>query len=316
MTTYGKNQDKDKEGGLDPEIKKLMIEIDTEVKKLVDIFRFVLKYRIVFKGRGIEFAGIRKYIPTDDASLIDWKVSARMSTTGKLNKLFVKIYEEERDLDVIVLLDVSDSMLFGTQEKLKSEYATLLAGTIGHAAIDVGDNVGLLMFNTKTSVVLPPQKGAIQYFKMLKEMVNIKNWGGKKDVERIVNEVVKTARGRTFLFIISDFIGTDDSWIETLQSACAKFDGVLGIMIRDLRDSELPEDVGNFRFSDSFDSSVVTDANIDKIRERFNKLAKEQEDMIESMFKRAGAGFIKYRTDQTFIVPMMEWFSLWGAGRG
>lgn len=312
-----KNEDVMETKGVDPEIRKLMIEIDTEVKKLVDIFRFVLKYRIVFRGRGVEFAGIRKYLPTDDASLIDWKVSARMSTSGKLDKLYVKIYEEERDLDVIILLDVSDTMLFGTQEKLKSEYAMLLTGTIAHAAIDVGDNTALIMFNEGTKKLIPPAKGALQYFKILKELVDKDNWGGKKDVGRIVNEIVKTTtNNRTFLFIISDFISTDDSWQEDLQSAVAKFDGVLGIMVRDLRDSELPEDVGNFRFSNPFDGSIVTDTNIDKVRERFNKLAREQEEMIERMFKQSGAGFIKYRTDQTFVVPIMEWFSLWGAGRG
>ncbi|HEC92619.1 MAG TPA: DUF58 domain-containing protein [Candidatus Atribacteria bacterium] len=102
----------------------LMKEVDINVKKLIELFRFILKYRIIFRGSGIEFAGLREYTPEDDASRIDWKSSAR---TGKI---YVKIFEEERDLDLFLLVDVSNSMLFGTAEKLKSEYATILAATI------------------------------------------------------------------------------------------------------------------------------------------------------------------------------------------
>lgn len=315
MKKKDKDENKEDSKYMNNEIKKLMIEIDTEVKRLIDIFRFVLKYRIVFRGRGVEFAGIRKYLPTDDASLIDWKVSARMSTSGKLDKLYVKIYEEERDLNVIVMFDVSESMIFGTQNRLKIEYGAVLAGTIAHAALEVGDNLGLVLYNEKARKVIPPMKGDLQYFKVLKEIVDKRNWGGLKNTGDVLSEVVKTAKGRTFLFIISDFIGETNKWEETLRSAVSRFDGVLALMIRDVRDEELPKNVGDFRFSDPF-YGEVTDVNIDKIREKYERLAKEQEDMIINMFEKAGAGIIKYRTDESFITPMMKWFSLWGAGRG
>lgn len=296
------------------EVKKLIIEINTEVKKIIDLFRLILKYKIVFRGRGIEFADIRKYLPTDDALLIDWKTSAKMSASGKLDKLFVKVYEEERDLDVILLIDASTTMDFGTQERLKREYAALLAGTLATASIEVGDNVGLVMFNDKIKHI-PPERSDIQTIRILAELTNKENWRGGKNLSEAIKFVLKTTTNRSFLFIISDFISLgNENWIEPLRAASVKFDGVLGVMIRDVRDRYLPEGTGYFRFKDPI-TGKVTEANLDKIRHRYEELAKKQEETIERIFHESGAGFVKYYTHENFIKTMIKWFDMWGSGR-
>ncbi|NPA38788.1 MAG: DUF58 domain-containing protein [Candidatus Nanohaloarchaeota archaeon] len=295
------------------EVKKLIIEINTEVKKIIDLFRIILKYKMVLRGRGIEFADIRKYLPTDDASLIDWKVSARMSTSGKLDRLFVKVYEEERDLDVILLIDASATMDFGTQERLKREYVSLLAGTLSTASIEAGDKVGMVMFND-TIKYIPPERSDVQTIRILAELVKKENWKGGKNLAEAINFALKTTTNRSFLFIISDFISIGDDWIEPLRAASVKFDGVLGIMIRDVRDSYLPKGVGYFRLKDPI-TGKVTEANLDKIKSKFEKLAKEQEEYVEKKFHESGAGFVKYYTNENFVKTLIKWFDLWGTGR-
>ncbi|NOR84748.1 DUF58 domain-containing protein [archaeon] len=308
------NSSSNEKKGIPPEIKNLMQEVDANVKKLIDIFRFVLKYKIIFKGQGVEFAGIRQYTESDDAKMIDWKVSARMSTSGKIDKLYVKIYEEERDLDVMVLLDTSSSMLFGSQDKLKHEYAAILAATIIYAATETGDNAGLAMFNEKVHKFIPPSKESIQYYRVLETLVNKKNYGGSKNLKNAIKYATKIGRGRTMLFIISDFISCGDDWDDALKSAAAKFDGVLGIMLRDIRDSYLPEGAGHFRLSDPF-SEHISETNLDKIKHKFETLAAKQEKDVELTFHKSKAGFIKYYTKDPFIKSLMNWFELWGSGR-
>lgn len=297
-----------------PEIKKLMQEVDYNVKKLIDAVRFILKYKVIFRGRGLEFEGLREYTSTDDASLIDWKVSRRVSSTNKVEKLYIRVYEEERDLSLFVLLDTSESMLFGTGNKLKSEYASVLAGALIFTAIEVGDMAGIGMFNEKLHKVLMPSKSTTQYYRILKELVNPDNYGGGCDLYPALKTSTAALGQKTILFIISDFIGVGKDWESILKGASAKFDGVLGIMLRDRRDSFIPEDLGNFRLSDPLTGSK-TNVDFDKIREKYNLEAEKQEKNIESIFTQSHAGFIKCYTDESFTKPIVKWFNLWAMGR-
>jgi len=183
-------------------VEELMEEVDTHVKRLVEVFAFLLKYQLLFRGTGIEFVGLREYIPgQDDAMRIDWKSSLRTQ------RLYVKQYEEERDLDIFVLLDTSGSMLFGTQEKLKSEYAAIVAGAITYAAIETGDNVGFAMFNDKIQAFLTPSQDAAQYYHILSLMVNPNYYGGRCNLAESLLFLLNNLGEKTVLFIVSDFIG-------------------------------------------------------------------------------------------------------------
>ena len=297
-----------------PEIKNLMHEIDVNVKRLVDEVRFILKYRVIFRGRGLEFEGLREYTPSDDASMIDWKISRRVSTSKKINKLYVRVYEEERDLNIYVLLDTSETMIFGTQDKLKTEYASVIAGSLVYTAIEVGDKAGIGMFSNRIHKNILPSKASDQYYRILRELSNQKNYGGGCDLYSSLKTASSALDSRSILFIISDFINVGDEWGDLLKGASSKFEGVLGIMVRDIRDSFIPDDLGNFRMSDPITKSV-TDVNLDKIREKYQQEAEKQEKNIERIFKESHAGFIKCYTNEPFVNPLVKWFSMWGAGR-
>ncbi len=310
---------KDKKGTaktktMDPEVKRLMQEIDANVKRLIDEVRFILKYRVIFRGRGLEFESLREYSPTDDASLIDWKISRRVSASKKIDKLYIKIYDEERDLNIFVLMDTSETMLFGTKDRLKSEYAAILAGTLIYTAIEVGDNAGLGMFNETLHTAILPSKSTAQYYISLKEMVNPKNYGGKCNLYNPLKRAIAALDRRSVLFIVSDFIGVGEGWEDLLKTASSKFEGVLGIMVRDERDSFIPQELGNFRLSDPLSKSV-TEVDFDKIRKKFQIEAEAQEKRIEKIFAESNAGFIKCYTHEPFIKPLMKWFNLWGVSR-
>ncbi len=299
--------------GIKKEVKEYLIMINRDVKRLVDLFKLILKYKIVLRGKGIEFSDIRKYLPTDDASLIDWKVSARMSTSGKLDRLYVKVFEEEQDLEVIIAVDSSATMDFGTQEILKREYATLLAGSIAIAALESGYRVSLLMFNDDIKYI-PPENSSIQTVRILSELLLKENWKGSKNFKKMLNFIMKVSYQRSILIIISDFIYAGDDWDDTLKSAAFKFDGLLGIMVRDLRDTYLPRDVGYLRVQNPIDGSI-TEVNIDKIKEKYEKLAKQQEKKYEKLFIESNAGFIKFYTNEDYVKPIIKWFTLWSYKR-
>lgn len=285
-------------------IDKLVEEIDANVREIIDTFRLILKYQILFRGSGIEFAGLREYVPEqDDATKIDWKASLRAK------KLYVKQFEDERDLDVYILLDVSNSMLLGTQEKLKSEYAAVVAGTLAYAAVESGDNVGFAMFNDDIIIALDPVGDISQYYKILRLIVDPRNYGGNCDLGKSLSYLINMVADRTILFIISDFIGIGDGWEDALKMIGGKLDRVLGIMIRDIRDTFMPPGMGCMRFSDPFSDNVLS-VNTDKIREKFEKLAKEQETKIESEFRNSGLGFVKIYTTKPFVKPLISQLEL------
>jgi uncharacterized protein (DUF58 family) len=285
-------------------IEDLMNEIDVNVRELVDVFRFLLKYQILFKGSGIEFAGLREYVPgQDDATKIDWKASLRSK------KLYVKQFEDERDLDVYILLDVSNSMLFGTQEKLKSEYAAVVGGAIAYSAVESGDNVGFAMFGDDVRIALDPVGDISQYYKILRCMVDPGYYGGGCDLGGSLSYLINIVAERTILFIISDFIGIGKGWEDSLKMMAGKLDKVVGIMIRDVRDSFLPRGIGNMRLSDPFSDKVLT-VNLDKVGGEFEKLARKQEEKIENEFRDGGMGFVKIYTTEPFVKPLVNYLEL------
>ncbi len=298
MKWFGKSAEIEKNKTV-TEIDELVEEVDKNVMGFTEIFNFILKYKILFQSSGLEFAGLREYSPgEDDASRIDWKSSL------KGQKIYVKQYEEEKNLDIFILFDSSSSMLFGTQEKLKSEYASIVAATISFASVEVGDNIGFAMFNDKIINFLEPLQDISQYYHILNLLVDKKNYGGGCKMGDALSMVLNNIPEKTILFIISDFIGTDD--IEDKIKMCAgKFDKVFGIVVRDPRDESLPPDLGYISFLDPFSNKTMT-VNTDKIREKFEQEAKLQIAKLEKIFVESGASFIKVYTNESFAEPIIN----------
>lgn len=277
----------------------LVDKLDQEVKRVSDLFRFILKYKEQFQPSGIEFSDLRQYLASDDASRIDWKNSA------KSQDLFVKEYEEEHDMDVFILVDASDSMFFGTAEYIKAEYAAVIAGAIAYASIDAGINVGFGLYAGGRELIMP-NGGQAQYRRVLMEATEHENYGGQFNLETALKDVIGRVKENTAVFVVSDFVDVAGEWKPPLHISSQKFRHVMCIMCRDLRDYKLP-DAGMVRF-ESPDGSGQQTINTDGAREQFEETVAEQEDEIEQKCIGSGASFIKIDTRDEFSGRFAEYF--------
>ncbi|MFP4229860.1 MAG: DUF58 domain-containing protein [Candidatus Nanohaloarchaea archaeon] len=282
----------------------LTTKVDTEVKKVADTFMFALKYKEQFQASGIEFSDLRQYQTSDDASRIDWKNSA------KSQDLYVKEYEEEKDMDVFIMLDGSDSMMFGTTDKMKSEYAGIISAAIAYASTDAGINVGFGIYADNEMTMLP-EGGQVQYQKILTEVTNFDNYGGEFNLEHALNSVIGQIKDNTAIFIVSDFIDVEGDWKSKMLVASKKFRHVMNVMVKDLRDYKLPEN-GNMRFEKASggDQTVV---NTGKIKEEFEAQARKDEEEVINKAEAAGASMIKVDTRKKFSAKFAEYFDEEGA---
>lgn len=282
----------------------LVEKVDVEVKRVSDLFRFLLKYKEQFQASGIEFSDLREYQTSDDASRIDWKNSA------KSPDLYVKEYEEEKDMDVFIILDGSDTMMFGTTEQLKSEYCAILTAALAYASVDAGINVGFGIFG-EDEMIITPDGGESQYQKVLHEVTRFENYGGKFDLEEALNSTIGQIKDNTAVFVISDFLDVDHNWKSKMTVANEKFRHVLNVMIRDPRDRRLPKS-GNVRFKSANGEQMV--ANTSKIREEFEKEVEKQEKKIQSQINNAGASLMDIETTKNFSAAFAEYFEGEGGG--
>ena len=290
---------------------RLNIEV-VELAKKLEVFIKILintqvasKYRSVFKGQGLEFEDYRKYLSTDDAKIIDWKASIRA------NELMVKEFKEERNLNTYILLDTSYSMIFGSIDKLKAEYASEVVASISYFILKSGDNISLVMFNDKIASFVPPDSGDRQFYLVLNFLANADVYNAGYDLENAIDFLMKTMPRRGLLIIISDFINLEGEWDKKLRVAGKKFD-VLGIMVRDPRDNELIE-TGNIVLQDPMSDEIMI-INTGKIKEKYEEYNKSQKRFIKEMFAKCNADLLDLDTDKDFIKPIIQ-FLLRRGGR-
>lgn len=258
-------------------------------------------YRSLFKGVGLEFDSYRDYTKSDDVSRIDWKASARA------RELLVKEYVEERELNVLFLLDISNSMLFGSIQKLKNEYAVELIASLTYAILEAGDKVGIALFNDNVIKMIHPDNRKTQFYAIIKELLDPNIYGGDCDLEKAIGFVLSYLKERSgLIIIISDFIGLGGDWVTNLRYLGAKFE-VVGIMVRDPRDKTLPEDVGEVMIQDPYSNrSMLIDPKILKVR--YEEYVKKQEEEIKGTFLKCRADFINLSTDESFIKDLLAFF--------
>lgn len=286
--------------------KKLNIDSSASINRLKVVTNrlvnssFVGGYRSVFRGRGLEFADYRPYTPSDDASLIDWRASL------KSNELLIKEFIEERNLHVFFLIDVSSSMIYGTIDRLKIEYAAELIATLSFAVIHSGDSLGFAMFSDKIIARELPKFGFSPYYHLMRSLVNPRHYGGGYDLGEALRFTMAFLKEYSVVIIISDFMGLKEEWKRELKIMGKKFD-LIGIMLRDPVERELPDYHGRAVLGDMFSNkSVVVD--IDKIRDDYKKHSEQKEKEIEHAFFEAGADFIAIMTDRPFIKPITDLF--------
>lgn len=260
---------------------------------------FAGEYHSAFKGRGMTFSEVREYQFGDDIRNIDWNVTARF------NHPFVKIFEEERELTVMLLIDVSGSREFGTISKLKKNMITEMAATLAFSAIQNNDKIGVIFFSDRIEKFIPPQKGKKHILHIIRELIDFKPDHRKTNVGETLKYLTNAIKKRCTAFVISDFI--DDAFEDSLMIASKKHD-VVAIQVYDKRESEIP-DVGLVRFKDAESGSDrwidTSDMNARKL---YAESWRNRQNHLDQAFKKTGVDAVSVRTDEDFVKALMALF--------
>lgn len=274
----------------------LMKETAKQAGLLAEFFRLNLLYYQLISGRGLEFYDMKRYVPGDDVRRLDWKVFART------NKLYTRIFKEERVFDIIIILDVSNSMLLGTQQMTKNEFGSLVAGTLAYAAVEAGDQVGGGTFS-KGNPNLTEADG--DYVQLINRLTDSSKLGGIKDWDGLSDELLANYKDDSIIFIISDFIDTHPE--RYLPELAGQFTKIFGIMVRDPLDSALPKGVGKMYLKDPHTSRVIL-SDVDKVRKEYEVMAKAQEKYIKDTFQQYGQVCFKITTGEEFGTAFIKAF--------
>jgi uncharacterized protein (DUF58 family) len=284
---------------ISPVAKKRKLAITTP--RLVNT-QLIGSFRSMVKGRGIEFEGYRTYVPGyDDSSKIDWKASSRS------DKSMVKEFKEERDINIMFLLNGGSCMAFSSTDKLKLEYAIEVISLLAYNAIASGDRVGLAIYGAGLKKFILPSTGKRQYYNIMTSLEDTKNYGGPSDITASLKYVTKRLPRNSLLFIVSDFINVSDNLTGALRLASLKLD-TIGIMVRDPRDEKLPDhDVGQVVIKDPMSGETLM-FDPHSLRETYARLAAEQVDSVRLIFHRSKANLVKMSTDEPSFPKLMQFF--------
>jgi uncharacterized protein (DUF58 family) len=256
-------------------------------------------YISAFKGMGIEFNEVREYNPGDDIRAIDWNVTARTGTP------FIKRYVEERELTVMLMVDLSASQHFGTADALKSELAAEISALIAFLAIKNNDKVGLLIFSDICEKYLPPQKGRLHVLRVIREILGYKPAHTGTDIAQALSFASKVLKHRSIIFLISDF--RDNSFEKPLKSLTRRHD-VIAVNITDPREYELPS-IGLVDFQDNETSArTLFDTSFPVNRDKFRRNALERINQNARIFKTNKVDLIEIATDKSYLEPLQKFF--------
>lgn len=257
------------------------------------------EYHSVFKGRGIEFDEIRSYVHGDDVRTIDWNVTAR---TGFPH---VKRYVEERELTVVLAVDVSGSTLFGSGQALKAELQAELGALFAFSAIKNNDRVGLLLFTDRIEKFVPPKKGRRHVLRVIRELLGYEPQGYGTDLNVALEYLNKILSRRCIIFFISDFIGDD---FRQLMAVTNKHHDLIAVVVIDPRELELPS-AGLIRLEDAETGEIVTiDTSDAKVRQEFARTAQQERQELFEMFRSLGVDFIKVVIGEDYLKPLIQLF--------
>lgn len=281
------------------EILKRVRRIEIKTKGLSNHI-FAGEYHSAYKGRGMSFSEVREYTPGDDVKSIDWNVTARFSHP------FVKVYEEERELTVMLLVDVSASSLFGTSLRLKRELITELCAVLSFSAATNNDKVGVIFFSDKIEKYIPPKKGRSHILRIIRELLTIEagtNSGTNVGVAlEFLNSVLKK---KTIAFLMSDFVSPQ--YEKPLMLSARKHD-LVGIHVFDSVDRELPK-LGLIQVQDAETGSAVwIDTDDNQLRTQYTKTFEQHKKYCAQAFSKSGASLLSIRTDQDYVKTLQGYF--------
>ncbi len=285
----------------------LRINVDEQIKRIAILTKkglfgkLVGEYRSAFRGKGMEFTGYRRYDPdNDDASRIDWKATLRSK------ELLVRQFEEERNLDVVFLVDTGSSMLYSSHDKLKAEYAAELVGALSYGILRAEDSVGLAVFSSRVHMYLPPQLGDEQFFRIMHVLQREDYYGGRSDFLTAARFALSAFPRTTIIFLVSDYIGLPADFEDVFKLLGVRFE-LVGMMVRDPRDDELPEE-GIVTFLDPQSLETLT-VDTRAYARAFNAYVREFKEDLRRVFKKTQSDLIELRTDEDFIPKLLTFLT-------
>lgn len=282
------------------EILKKVRKIEIKTKGLSQNI-FAGQYHSAFKGRGMAFAEVREYQFGDDVRDIDWNVTARF------RKPYVKVFEEERELTVMLLIDVSGSLDFGTRKCMKSVMAAEIAATIAFSAMQNNDKIGVVFFSDRIEKYIPPKKGRKHILYIIREMLDFHPQSTKTNIGEAVAYFTRMMKRRTTAFVISDFYDNKD-FLKQFQIANSKHD-LMAVQVYDRWAKQLP-DVGLMKVQDAeTGSEMYIDTSSKKVRAAHARYWTEREAILRETFSQANVDWMSVATDEDFVKAMMTLFS-------
>ena len=277
---------------------KKVRKVEIKTKRLSNNL-FGGEYQSAFKGRGMTFSEVRGYEFGDDVRSIDWNVTARY------NQPFVKVFEEERELTLMLIVDISGSKSFGTDSQIKKDIVTEISATLAFSAIQNNDKVGLILFSDEVELFIPPSKGKTHILRIIRELIEFKPKSSKTDISVALKFFSNIVTKKSIAFIISDFNSNDYS--KSLSASSKKHD-ITGIRIYDRFEEEVP----NIGFVPMIDQETLELKYIDtssrKIRTEYKAKSIKRKIDFENLFKRNGSGTISCRTDQSYVKLLLGYF--------
>lgn len=262
---------------------------------------FAGEYHTAFKGRGMAFSEVREYQFGDDVRNIDWNVTARY------NKPFVKVYEEERELTVMLLIDVSGSREFGSMDKLKKHIVTEIAAVLAFSAIQNNDKIGVIFFSEKIEKFIPPKKGRSHILRIISELIDFEPEARGTDISGAIRYLTNAIKKRCTAFVISDFIQNDPSLENALSIANNRHD-VVALRIYDEREASLPN-IGMIKLKDAETGNYTwVDTSDRQARHMYRKWWHNLSEQLDNSFKKSGVDYVSISTNHDYVKSLITLF--------
>ncbi|GAL69241.1 DUF58 domain-containing protein [Jejuia pallidilutea] len=280
------------------ELLKKVRKIEIKTRRLSDHI-FGGEYHSTFKGRGMTFSEVRQYQFGDDVRNIDWNVTARY------NEPFVKVFEEERELTMMLMVDISGSELFGTEQQFKNEVVTEIAATLAFSATQNNDKIGLILFSDQIELYIPPKKGRSHVLRIIRELIEFQPESKQTNLAEALKFMQNVMKKKAIVFVLSDFIA--DDYERTMKIVSGKHD-VTGIRVYDKREENIPN-IGVVQMQDEETGELMlVNTTSKKVRENYAKFYRGKVNYYKETFSRSGAGVIDCRVDESYVKKLLGYF--------
>lgn len=280
------------------ELLKKVRKIEIKTRRLSDHI-FSGEYHTSFKGRGMTFSDLRQYQFGDDIRAIDWNVTARY------NEPYVKVFEEERELTMMLMVDISGSESFGTKNQFKNEIVTEIAATLAFSATQNNDKIGLILFSDQIELYIPPKKGKSHVLRIIRELIEFQPKSKKTDISQALRFLSGTQKKKAIVFLISDFMS--EEFEQPLKIASKKHD-LTGIRVYDIRETKMPN-LGMVPMTDAEtgETRLINTAS-KAVRMDYEKYYDEKVKYFKETFSKCGSGTVNTRVDESYVTKLLGYF--------